>query len=97
MSDDPVNFTMSVMVLTRFQFASTALTVTVRAVPAVCAVGVPVLPLADPGAAVSPGISSCSLENAPAITVIDALEDESANTSPLVRCAINVSDSAFVY
>src|SRR2546427_106731 len=64
--------TVSVL-LTTFQFASTALTVTVKAVPAVCAVGVPVLPLAVPGAAVSPGISTCSFVNAPAFTVIDGL------------------------
>ena len=47
--------TVSVIELTRFQFASTALTVTLNAPPAVCAVGVPVLPVAVPGAAVSPG------------------------------------------
>src|SRR5207247_10141922 len=46
------------LVLSRFQFASTALTVTVNAVPAVSAVGVPVLPVAVPGAAASPGRSS---------------------------------------
>ena len=50
--------TESVTVLTRFQFASTALTVTVNAVPAVLAVGVPVLPVAVPAAAVSPGTRS---------------------------------------
>src|SRR5262249_10062822 len=33
--------------------------------------GVPVLPDALPGDAVSPGTSSCSLLNAPALTVID--------------------------
>src|SRR5204863_10198617 len=47
--------TVSVMVLTRFQFASTALTVTLKAVPAVRAVGVPVFPRLEPGEAVSPG------------------------------------------
>src|SRR2546430_5180375 len=45
----------SVMLVTRFQLASTALTVTEKAVPAVRAVGAPVLPLAVPGAAGSPG------------------------------------------
>ena len=59
--------------LTRFQFASTAFTVTVNAVPAVRAVGVPVLPVAVPGAAVSPGISICSFVNAPAVTVVAGL------------------------
>src|SRR6266545_6545292 len=47
--------TVSITVLTRFQSASTPLTVTVKAVPAVRAVGVPVLPGTVPGAAVSPG------------------------------------------
>ena len=41
--------------LTGFQLASTALTVTLKLLPAVCADGVPVLPVAVPGAAVSPG------------------------------------------
>src|SRR3954469_17949601 len=59
--------------LTRFQFASTALTVTLKEDPAVWADGVPVLPVAVPGAAVSPGISSCSLLNAPALIVVDGL------------------------
>src|SRR4029077_6649818 len=63
----------SVTVLTRFQTESTALTVAVKATPVVCAVGVPVLPLAVPGAAVSPGISSCTFVNAPALTVVDGL------------------------
>jgi hypothetical protein len=47
--------TVSVTVVTVFQLASTALTVTLNGVPEVCAVGVPVLPVAVPGAAVSPG------------------------------------------
>ena len=45
-----VTLTMSVTVLIKFQLASTALTVTLKEVPAVCAVGVPVLPVALPGA-----------------------------------------------
>ena len=47
-------------VLTTFQKVSTALTVTLKAVPAVCAVGEPLFPVAVPGAAVSPGTSSCN-------------------------------------
>src|SRR2546428_13844779 len=43
------------LVLTTFQLASTALTATLKAVPAVWPDGVPALPLAVPGAAVSPG------------------------------------------
>jgi hypothetical protein len=46
--------TRSVTLFTRFQFASTALTVRLKLVNALCAVGVPVLPVAVPGAAVSP-------------------------------------------
>src|SRR5258708_7410381 len=51
--------TRSAAVLTTFQLSSTALTVTLNAVPAVRAVGVPVLPVALPGAAVSPGAVHC--------------------------------------
>ena len=60
-------------VFTTFQFASTELTVTLKAVPAVCVEGVPVLPLAVPGAAVSPGANNCSLVKVPAVTEIDGL------------------------
>ena len=41
--------------VTGFQFASTALTVTLKLPPEVCADGLPVLPVPVPGAAVSPG------------------------------------------
>src|SRR5207248_1976910 len=58
---------------TRFQLASTALTVTLKEVPAVRAEGLPVLPVALPGSAVSPGISSCSFAKVPALTVVDGL------------------------
>src|SRR6516165_535113 len=61
-------------VLIKFQFESTAFTVTLKAVPAVCATGVPVLPLTLPGAAVSPGVSNCSLANEPALIVMVGLE-----------------------
>src|SRR5262249_56587463 len=61
--------TKSETVFTKFQFASTAFTVTLNAAPAVCAVGVPALPVAVPGAAVSPGASASNLANAPAFTV----------------------------
>ena len=61
------------LLLIEFQFASTALTVTAKAVPAVCAVGVPVLPVVFPGMAVSPGTSNCNFAKAPAITVIGGL------------------------
>src|SRR5438034_248639 len=65
--------TASVTLVTRFQLASTALTVRLKAAPAVWVLGVPVLPLAVPGAALSPGRSSCSLANDPALTVIAGL------------------------
>src|SRR6267378_8258514 len=58
--------TVSLTVLTTFQFASTAFTVTLNAVPAVCALGAPVLPVAEPGAEVSPGANNCSFTNEPA-------------------------------
>ena len=61
------------VLLTRFQFASTALIVTLKAVFAVRAVGKPVLPVAVPGAAVSPGTNTCSFTNGPALTVTDGL------------------------
>src|ERR1043166_3046214 len=60
-------------VLTTFQLASTALTVTLKAVPAVRAVGVPVLPVEVPGAAVSPGTSNCSFTNGPLLIVTEEL------------------------
>src|SRR5439155_641334 len=61
------------LVLTRFQLASTALTVTVKAVPAVWAVGVPLLPVELPGTGASPGARICSLVNVPTLTVIVGL------------------------
>src|SRR5437899_10489652 len=72
LASDDVKATVS-LVLTTFQLASTALTVTVKAVPAVCADGVPVLPATLPGEAVSPGVSSCSLAKAPMFTVMAGL------------------------
>src|SRR5882672_11324675 len=44
--------------------------------PAVWAVGEPVLPVEVPGAAVSPGTSNCSLAKLPAFTVIEELTPE---------------------
>src|SRR5438552_15296848 len=60
----------SVPVLTGVQNASTALTVTLKGWPAVRAVGVPVLPLAVPGAGVSPGTRSCNFVKAPGPTAM---------------------------
>src|SRR5437879_5457573 len=61
------------LVATRFQFASTEFTVTLKAAPAVCAEGVPVFPLGVPAALLSPGTRICNLANAPALTVIAGL------------------------
>src|SRR5882724_3446868 len=58
--------TKSVTVLTTFQLASTTFTAMVKGVFAICAAGGPVLPVDVPGAAFSPGTSSCSF--------VDALE-----------------------
>src|SRR5262245_27717644 len=65
--------TVSVIVSTTFQLASTALTITLNGVPADCGLGVPVLPLAVPGAAISPGTSNWSLLNTAALTANEAL------------------------
>jgi len=60
--------TMSLTVLTTFHWESTALKITPKELPTVCPLGVPVLPDAVPGAAVSPGNSNCSLLNGPVPT-----------------------------
>src|SRR5437764_1034508 len=65
--------TVSVTALITFQLASTALTVTLNAVPAVCPVGAPVLPVALPGDAVSPGTRICNFTKVPAPTGIGGL------------------------
>ena len=57
--------TVGVADVTRFQLASTALTVTLTGAPAVTPVGVPVLPVTVPGAAVSPGSSTWSFVAGP--------------------------------
>ena len=91
------------LVLTTFQFASTAFTVTLKAVPAVCAVGVPVLPAVVPGAPVSPGARSCIFTKVPELTVIDGLvfelfEPSVASVAVMVALAavMNVTLKDFV-
>src|ERR1051326_4458869 len=54
----------SVTLVTTFQFASTAFTVTVKGFSAVWTLAVPVLPLEVPGAAISPGRRICNFEEA---------------------------------
>src|SRR5947209_892579 len=79
--------------LTTFQLASTAFTVTLNDEPAVCADGVPVLPEALPGEAVSAGSSSCSFAKTPALIVVAGLVF--AVISPLVMSvAVNVFEPA---
>src|SRR5438552_4037861 len=65
--------TMSVALMIKFQLASTALTVTLKDALAVCAVGVPVLPVVVPGAAISPGTRICNLAKAPGLTMMGGL------------------------
>ena len=55
--------------VTRFQFASTAFTVTLNWTFVDWLEGVPVLPVPVPGAAVSPGASNSSLAKPAALTV----------------------------
>src|SRR5258708_24597858 len=55
LASEAVMAAVSVTLVSRFQFASTAFTVTLNATPAVWAEGAPVLPVALPGDAVSPG------------------------------------------
>src|SRR5262245_58846734 len=66
LASDEVMPTVSVTVLTKFQFASTALTVTLNVAAALCAAGEPDLPVPLPGEAVSPGARICNFANTPA-------------------------------
>src|SRR6266568_5487105 len=75
LASEEVRATVSVTVLTTFQLLSTALTVTVNAMPAVWAIAVPLLPVGVPGLAVSPGNRTWSLADAAALTWIDGLAD----------------------
>ena len=78
---------------TGFQFASTAFTVTENDVPAVSADGVPVLPVALPGEAFSPGTRSWSLLNAPALTVISG-EVFAVFVPSVMSVAVSIGDPA---
>ena len=60
LASDDVIVTALVIAVTTFQDSSHALTVTVNGTPTVCACGVPSLPDPVPGAAVSPGSSTCN-------------------------------------
>src|SRR5262245_51915033 len=62
--------TVSLTVLTTFQKESTALTVIPKLTPTIWPLGVPLLPLAVPGAAVSPGTSNCNWAKAAGLTTM---------------------------
>ena len=81
--------TLSVVVLTIFQLASTALTVTLKAVSGDWTLGVPVLPLAVPGAAVSPGANTCNWMNGPALST--TAEETVLLKPPLLKLIVIVS------
>src|SRR5205823_12024424 len=76
-------------VLTRFQFASTAFTVTLKLVNALSAIGVPVFPDVVPGAAVSPGTSNCNFAKLPTPTLtlplVLAVKVPAASVAVIVR------------
>src|SRR5262245_29194612 len=59
--------------VTGFQYASVACSVTGNARPAFCDAGEPALPLALPGSAVSPGARICTRENPPGCTTNGSL------------------------
>ena len=78
-----VSATTSVTVLMKFQLSSTARTVTVNGTSTDWVSGAPVLPVGVPGAAVSPGSSTCSFVNSAAPTVITL--EVAAFNAPLVN------------
>src|ERR1043166_6741368 len=84
-----LKLTVSVTVPATFQKSSTALTTTLKATPAVCARGAPVLPGAVPGVDVSPGASNCNLVKALAPTL--RLELGTPATVPSVAVSVVVS------
>src|SRR5436190_17742534 len=66
-ASEQVRLTVSVAFETRLQKTSTALTVAANDVPALWAVGVPLLPPTVSGAGLSPGTSSCNFVTAPGL------------------------------
>jgi hypothetical protein len=90
---DVAKWTVGVALFTRFQYASVAWTVTVKAVPAVCPATVPDRPVAVPGAADSPGRSTRSFAAAPAVTVTaELVADPSPDGVPLTYVAVTVRE-----
>ena len=71
---DSVDVTWTTSLVTSgFQLASTDRTDTLKTLPAVCANGVPVLPVVLPGTAVSPESRTCNLVNGVGFTVTSGL------------------------
>ena len=76
------------------------MTVRLNAAPAVCVVGVPVLPAELPGTAVSPGARRSSFAKAAAPTVIEPLVpvfDEPATLTDWVPAALIVASAVRVF
>src|ERR1051326_3236517 len=101
-ASDAVMLTVS-LVLIWFQFASTEYTVTLNGTPADAVEGVPALPVGVPGAAVSPGIITCSFTNTDSSTVIGGLvllvlvgSVMSLTVTVLVPSVLSVTLSVFV-
>src|SRR5690349_2269640 len=85
---------------TKFQLASTALTVTGNATPAAC-VEMPteLLPVGEPGSAVSPGTNTCNLTAllAAKLKVEDTtVEELGSKAAPDCQVAVNAEDGAAV-
>ena len=71
---------------TGFQWASTDMTVMLKAACAVWVDGVPVRPVGEPGAAVSPGTMTSSRSNGPALTVMLPLVPVFEDPATLTVC-----------
>jgi len=71
------------VILIRFQFVSTARTVTVNDEPAIWAEGEPVLPVVVPGAGVSPGIKSCNCATGPTAIMVKGHARTNPATMPV--------------
>ena len=85
---------------TGFQWASVAMTVTVKAACAVWVDGVPVRPVGEPGAAVSPGATTSSRSKAPAATAMLPLVpvfDEPATLTVCVPAVLSVAPPVNVW
>ena len=84
--------TVAVPAMETFHQASTALTVAATGLPAVDAVGVPVLPVAVPGAATSPASRTCSWVAVPAPTITFELVPAATDGDPDTQVAVTDDD-----